>query len=384
MRNLQEHAWNEHRFNLHIRRQGNYSASFCFGFFPLLYIPALDWEMRRFQLRRSMWNPLAGSHRQQRPAAATANIDSVGTTRQVAPLDSSGPPLDLLWTHHPLDQSRGGGECQGIGRNGTVNPSCQAITKLISWYFLLICLVCLFLSFFSLFFLPFILRNAQLHNLRAKRCISPSSTVCLHHILWWKKAQHKCPDWAERSGHGGRREAALLWPCIFHTPFLCRLRLNCGSLCVFRCHSRPRMPEWFQNQVKVIRQEWPHRNNISHSHLHLLNWQCLSLCLRVFVLAAVHDPPHPQIWNARALLLLQDPALLYPPQPKGTFLKDFRCIYGISILYTPYWLLPHQKCVATSCVQSNASVSLVGKATLWVFSLEQTNQFHPFYILHSQ
>lgn len=219
-----------------------------------------------------------------------------------APPDRSLPstPLDLLWTSSgpplnppPVGSKPGGGECQGIGRNGTVNPSCQAITKLISWYFLLIGLVCLFLSFFSLFFLPFILRNAQLHNLRAKRCISPSSTVCLHHIPWWKKAQHKCPDWAERGGHGGRREAALLWPCIFHTPFLCRLRLNCGSLCVFRCHSRPRMPEWFQNQVKVIRQEWPHRNNISHSHLHLLNWQCLSLCLRVFVLAAVHDPPPP-------------------------------------------------------------------------------------------
>lgn len=56
----------------------------------------------------------------------------------------------------------------------------------------------LFVFFFLSFFLPFILRNAQLHNLQAKRCISPSSTVCLHHILGGKRLSPSA--WTERSG----------------------------------------------------------------------------------------------------------------------------------------------------------------------------------------
>lgn len=153
MRNLQEHAWNEHRFNLHIRRQGNYSASFCFVFFPSYIFLHLTERWDDFSYAAVCeipWQALTDSN---------ALLQRQPTLTAWAPPDRSLPstPPDLLWTSsEPTTHwiKAGGAECQGIGRNGTVNPSCQAITKLISWYFLLIGLVCLFLSFFPLFFSP--------------------------------------------------------------------------------------------------------------------------------------------------------------------------------------------------------------------------------------
>lgn len=145
--NLHEHAWNERRCNLHIRRQGNYSANSCFCFFPLIY--SRTW-LRDETISVTPQYVKSLGRLSQTPTPCCR--DSQHTVW--APLDGSlnSTPPDLLGSHHPLDQSRGGAECQGIWRNGTANPHCQVIPKLISWYFLLIGLVCLFLSFSPFFF----------------------------------------------------------------------------------------------------------------------------------------------------------------------------------------------------------------------------------------